>query len=751
MTMQPAPTSSASLLSLADPLAASFELAGGKAGRLAAFLQAGHPVPMGFVLTTRALAAVVEALGTTPREDAVRNAILPADMLASIAAALASLGGPVAVRSSGIAEDLAEASFAGQYETVLNVTGIDQVARSVCHCLASAFSPRVLAYRRERGIESAPLAILIQSYVPATSAGVAFTAHPVTGERGVVVISAVSGVGESLVSGLADAEEWEVRGETALRRRSPVPVLVEDDALSVAKLASSVAGTTPTDIEWALHDGRVVLLQARPMTALPSPVGWTSPIPGGWMRNFRLGEWLGAPVTPLFESWMLTGIERATQDAFDALFALRTPDPLHIVVNGWYFYGLNFNPSPVEMLRALPTIVWHTITRWSEVAAVVPPIAHLGFDTELARWRSTLLPAWRTVIEQAEREVDSASPEALLSLVQRIIDAAAHQQVSIVGVAGYAAKAEGALMVYWKKHLPGVEAAVNGLIVGADTVPAAHDVEGLDWYFPTLGEIGPIPAPLSAEARAKVLARRDEAEAAALKLLPPKQHKAFAKLVAEARRAHGVRLEQTGTFTLGHPVMRRALLRVGESLVARRLLPSREAVFFLTRDELHALVAGSHAHVAVDERQREWERQRRLTPPLLVGELTGMFKTVFGEMDQILHHQEHDEPDALTGMPGSPGRVTGVARVLLSVAELDRLQPGEILVAPVTTPMWTLAFGRAIAIVTDTGSVASHASIVAREHGIPAVVGTGTATARIVDGQRITVDGGRGVVRLSPA
>ncbi|MBK6515432.1 MAG: hypothetical protein IPG04_15255 [Polyangiaceae bacterium] len=121
-----------------------------------------------------------------------------------------------------------------------------------------------------------------------------------------------------------------------------------------------------------------------------------------------------------------------------------------------------------------------------------------------------------------------------------------------------------------------------------------------------------------------------------------------------------------------------------------------------------------------------------------------------GELER-LNHPEHAEPDALGGMPGSAGRVTGVARVVRSVDELDRLRPGEILVAPVTTPAWTLAFGRASAIVTDTGSVASHASIVAREHGIPAVVGTGDGTARIVDGQRITVDGGRGVVRLSGA
>ena len=128
-----------------------------------------------------------------------------------------------------------------------------------------------------------------------------------------------------------------------------------------------------------------------------------------------------------------------------------------------------------------------------------------------------------------------------------------------------------------------------------------------------------------------------------------------------------------------------------------------------------------------------------------------MLKQIQTLLSAALHHEEHLAPDALVGMPGSAGRVTGTARVVRSIDELWRLQDGEILVCPVTTPAWTLAFARAKAIVTDTGSMASHASIVAREHGIPAVVATGHGTARIADGQVITVDGGRGVVRLQGA
>jgi pyruvate,water dikinase len=106
------------------------------------------------------------------------------------------------------------------------------------------------------------------------------------------------------------------------------------------------------------------------------------------------------------------------------------------------------------------------------------------------------------------------------------------------------------------------------------------------------------------------------------------------------------------------------------------------------------------------------------------------------------------EPDAhaVTGMAASPGRATGPVRVIRRVEEFDRLQPGDVLVSPATTPAWTPLFQRAVAVVTDVGSLVAHASLVAREYGIPAVVGTGDATARLRDGQVVTVDGARGIV-----
>jgi phosphohistidine swiveling domain-containing protein len=715
--------------------------AGEKAAALSRLAARGLPVPAGFVVPWASLTPTGSL--TEPAHAALRHA-------------LASLGGAVAVRSSGLAEDQAGASFAGAYESVLAVSGEGSVLDAIARCVQSASAERVATYRERMGVDAAPISVLVQKMVYAHAAGVAFTAHPVTGERDVVVVSAVIGLGERLVGGLEDAEEWEVR-DRPVRQRGVDSILTDAEVAQIAALAREVARGTPTDLEWALtrdDQGRPTLsvLQARPMTALPEPVTWKLEGSRSYVRNFRIGEWIGAPVTPLFESWILTDLERGLHDHFDALTGVRAPTPLHVVVHGWYFYGgMNLEIGWRDWLRILPrTLLTLFGPRRAELLATTPPLAHLGFDAELQRWRATLAPSLRAVVARASVDVETADPAGLVDLVDQIVAATTEQLTSIVGVAGYAAKAEGALMTFWKQHLAELDGSALDVVVGATVAPAAHDVEGLDPVFPTLGERGPVPEPPSAERIAEVLARRDAAEARARAALPARRRAGFDRLVKEARRAHAARVEQTSVTTLGWPTLRRALTRLGGQLVGDGRLAAVDDVFFLERAELLAALAGAPIEADVVARRRLWGQRRRLSPPLVLGTPTGLWKSILTEIQAILHHPEHEQPDALVGMPGSPGRLTGLARVVRSIEELDRLQAGEILVCPVTTPAWTLAFGRASAVVTDTGSVASHASIVAREHGIPAVVGTGTGTSRILDGQRITVDGGRGVVRLAP-
>ncbi|MFD1674268.1 PEP/pyruvate-binding domain-containing protein [Alicyclobacillus fodiniaquatilis] len=249
--------------------------AGGKAVNLAKLRRAGFPVPDGAVVTTTAFA---EYMLDIPAGDSavIRGAIMerPLDerLQQELREAITPFGDvPFAVRSSGVAEDLADASFAGQYDTLLGVHGFDAVESAVRTCFASAFSRHILQYRTVKQAMAGRMAVLIQPIIEADAAGVAFTANPVTGDRKEVLVSAVKGLGERLVSGQATPDEWTVRGQQAVPIQLPERAMEADDILRVAHLARKAAlhFGQPQDIEWAISRGELYLLQARPITTLP--------------------------------------------------------------------------------------------------------------------------------------------------------------------------------------------------------------------------------------------------------------------------------------------------------------------------------------------------------------------------------------------------------------------------------------------------------------------------------------------------
>jgi phosphoenolpyruvate synthase/pyruvate phosphate dikinase len=137
--------------------------------------------------------------------------------------------------------------------------------------------------------------------------------------------------------------------------------------------------------------------------------------------------------------------------------------------------------------------------------------------------------------------------------------------------------------------------------------------------------------------------------------------------------------------------------------------------------------------------------QARLVPPRQVGHSNRMMQKVWDSFPKLVGAVPSDRA-IVSGVPASAGRATGSVRVIRRPEEFSELQPGEILVAPLTGPAWTPLFNRAAAVVTDVGSAAAHASIIAREFGIPAVVGCGDATSRLRNGMRVTVDGTTGNV-----
>ena len=305
----------------------------GRVGRKAATLgelkRAGFPVPEGVVLTTEALAQTLAAagLGGDAQPEQVLAVGLPDEVAEAMAAAAERLGGGLlAVRSSGVDEDLAGASYAGQYESVLDVPA-ERLAEAVRRCWASAFAEHVVAYRRAHGGGAgAAMAVLVLPMVAAEAAGVAFSADPVTGDRATAVVSAVRGLGERLVGGQASPDEWVVRGGQATCRAAPEGAIDAQTAAAVAALARRVQEHfgAPQDIEWALAGSELVLLQARPITALPDQAPEPVPVPvqvppGYWQREASHAP---KPLSPMLLSVLSEPRNRAIRQAFAEFGAL---------------------------------------------------------------------------------------------------------------------------------------------------------------------------------------------------------------------------------------------------------------------------------------------------------------------------------------------------------------------------------------------------------------------------------------------
>lgn len=298
---RPRPAPTGTVLWLDDPEATVLSRAGGKGANLARLCQAGLPVPAGFVVGTEVYRRFVDEAGLgsliarTAGEVAVADvdaaaaasatllaafeaAPVPHPVAEAIAAAWRQLGGgPAAVRSSATAEDLPEASFAGQQDTVLGVTGADHVTAAVRRCWSSLWTARALAYRAGQGIGHADVAaaVVVQRMVAADAAGVLFTADPLTGRRDHVMVEAVRGLAEPLVGGRVTPQRWVVDGPTRAVLTAPEatgqePPLDEAHLRALTALglrAADVLGA-PQDVEWAIVGDRCWIVQSRPITSL---------------------------------------------------------------------------------------------------------------------------------------------------------------------------------------------------------------------------------------------------------------------------------------------------------------------------------------------------------------------------------------------------------------------------------------------------------------------------------------------------
>ncbi|WP_427132811.1 PEP/pyruvate-binding domain-containing protein [Pseudarthrobacter sp. S9] len=264
-------------------------------------------------------------------------------------------------------------------------------------------------------------------------------------------------------------------------------------------------------------------------------------------------------------------------------------------------------------------------------------------------------------------------------------------------------------------------------------------------------------------------ARREDQTARMMARLHQARRAGFSRLLRWAQNAAPIREDALADIGLAWPLMRRMLLELGRRLVGSGIIADPSDVFWLRLQELRSATefgladpgpqAGATAAVpgvvriagagrpvradVVEQRKMLWRGQRKATAPQLLPESRWMRRLFAGVMPAGSQEQRGD---TITGVGASSGQVSAPARVLSGPEDFALMQPGDVLVARMTTPAWTSLFAMASAVVTDVGGPLSHSSIVAREYGIPAVLGTGVATQRLRSGQHIRVDGDAGTV-----
>ncbi|KAA5836332.1 phosphoenolpyruvate synthase [Saccharopolyspora hirsuta] len=766
----------------------------GKGANLGELVNAGFAVPDGFVITTEAYAEVVKSADLTAVGDAAalraefEAVTVPDELAGAIVAAYGELGGgPVAVRSSATAEDLPGAAFAGQQDTYLNVVGEAALLDAVRRCWGSLWTDRAIAYRAKRGISPAEvrIAVVVQRMVDAEFAGVMFTANPVTGDRQQLVVDASSGLGEAVVSGLVTPDhyvlspegqvhEWSAgRREVVIRsaatggvteqtgaaaERLPDAVLAE-----LARLGTRVAAHfgRPQDIEWACAAGRVLLLQARPMTALPPP-----PLELNW-RQRKLGsillEYIPHRPYPIdMSTWVPRGPAGLMARVTNAYGIRGAFEDFLPEVDGVVDRLIPPSPRPSLGVLAAPFKLLSRARRYDPARWTADPrfIRFRADVRELAALDLAAMP-WSELVRVPRRALDAVEPVADLridylpatglSLARLLVALKVIGRSELMGelIAGARTRTSDAnraleSLAAQVRENPQLKAAVDGL----DPAKLADFPEFHADFAAFLAEYGhretetPVlvtpptwgESPETVLGLVKVLAAADPkpAEHADRELRSP----LLRRWVQRARDGVAFREDSHFYFTMPQPILRRSLLEIGRRLVGAGVLDEPEQVFHLRLEELEATDDPARAErlrglVAARSARREELAGVRLIDPGL-----------------IFPHE--DRGDALvTGTPASGGRATGPARVIREPAEFSRLNSGDVLVCRYTNPSWTPLFQRAAAVVVDSGGPASHAAIVAREYGIPAVMGTATGTSEITDGQVVTVDGGTG--RVVPA
>lgn len=746
---------------------------------------------------------------------------LHSDLMASVVQAMVDhLGNEseVAVRSSSTEEDSSLASFAGQHSTYYFVTPT-RLDQAIIDCWLSLWTNAAIEYRRSglgqvHSGKPLRMAVIVQRMLPATRSGIAFSRDPIT-DSSDTVVEATWGLGAALVDGRVRADhvridesgklksytvrdkQVQVRHHTSnhnASRLQPVaphkrnqPVLTSTEIERISSIAGQLETLfdAPQDVEFAMVEDELFLLQSRPITTRPPNYPFSDP-----MVLFKpLAENFTEPLTPL---------------AAD-LFASALP-PLGAFVDGRLYLYLDRvrHLVPFEMtdqqlcemllLRSNATDARFSFSRLLKALA----LGGLLYLCDGANWHraarlsSDDLKGFRVISERIRHNHRLSLNQAMRRLVwgRHSFWPAHHQMLTLNISAGRYFVFIGLLEKlvrrfapdYPLQELPRVyhgrqdmlslellddlshlaylfrsAPELKTMLTQGNTLPTGHEFTvAFDLFIQKYGHRGPreldIAAPRWRESPRDLLALLDQGESEHNRshgqhlaardylhsFLRPWQRHVIDRMCNKINQFIVLRENTRYFHVMAFDAMRSKVLELERSLFNQARLEHEGDVFFLTVDELEALHSGRllpmEAQAKIRARRRKWQIAATQSPP----------ETINVTFDTGSH-------SPTSAQCASPGAASGVARVIMDPSQGGALQTGEILIAPYTDPAWTPLFQKAAAVIVNTGSFLSHAATVARELHVPCVVNVPDCTRHYQTGDRLHVDATHCVItRIEP-
>ncbi len=665
---------------------------------------------------------------------------------ADAAQACRMLGLPLAVRSSASAEDGREVSFAGQFRSFLNLQTPADVEAAMRQCRESLGAAPVAEYCRRFGIDprSLSMGVIVQRMVRPELAGVVFTVNPATGAEE-IVIEACAGLADELLAG----------------RQAALPAghaLLEQHRAQIEGVARRIQRHfgAPQDIEFAIEAGELYILQSRPITRIhfaPGTGEWTN-------ADFRDGGVSCGVCTPLMWSlydfiwedalkgfirdvklldgdfqagrmffgrpyWNLGAVKRCLAKLPG--FVEREFDRDLSVQVDYAGDGLCTPVTLRGIVRALPTLfaipaIWRRQERFDRA------FLSGGFDALLSKheplpadldsaFRRLILEDYRITESNYFRTIYCASlaklafmdsfPQADYTALVSALPAMQHLEPTLA-LRAMAARGETDIAPLLQRFAHRSRRELD--------IRAPRWDEDHEWVGALLqqhsGAAGKDPRPAYEAARAQALAQ-----------LPWHKRRTFTRKLDRLRRFLWLREEMRDLSSRMYHLIRRYVLAIAD---ARGL---GDDIFFMSYQEILA-----HDCSNIDRQRERFEGYRNFRAPNEIGARFAF--------EPVPAH------GALTGIAASRGSASGSACVARNIEQALRAGHGAILVCPFTDPGWTPVLDRVAGVVTETGGLLSHAAVICREYGIPAVLGVPDATARIPDGARVTLHGGEGYVEL---